>query len=133
MAAQFASYPQLTIEERKHLVAETRRYLHQQNKETDQNSNTKKLPRTIPLIQSNSVDVTRRIAPRLDQPLTELAEVGLKRGGYLAWGYTQCGTSFLLSPITLTMQGSYPQLEAGETVTIVGKVHSCGCFSSPQF
>jgi len=40
MAAQFASYPQLTIEERKHLVANSP--ICQQNKETDQNSNTPK-------------------------------------------------------------------------------------------
>ena len=138
MAAQFASYPQLTIEERKHLVAETRRYLHQQNKETDQNSNTPKtkLPRTTPLIQSNSVDVTRRIAPSLDQPLTELAEVGLKKGGYLArlGLYTVRDILFYYprDHIDYARQVHIRELEAGETVTIVGKVHSCGCFSSPR-
>jgi len=75
MAAQFASYPQLTIEERQHLVAVTRWYLHQQKmgrwgegmgRNLNQNQNQKSkpnYPRTTPLVQSNSVDVTRRIAP----------------------------------------------------------------------
>ncbi len=32
MAVQFANYPQLALEERQHLVAEARRYLHQIDK-----------------------------------------------------------------------------------------------------
>jgi ATP-dependent DNA helicase RecG len=35
MATQFASYPQLDLEERQHLVAEARRYLYQLYKETE--------------------------------------------------------------------------------------------------
>jgi len=71
MAAQFASYP-LTIEENtwwRKLAA-----LHQQNNTAKPNLNNSSDSR------SNSVDVTRRIA-LTDQPLTELAEVGLKGAG----------------------------------------------------
>ena len=157
MAAQFASYPQLTLEERQHLVAEARRYLHQLHKEKvgEQGSHFKaeeqgsggessiqnpkpkiQNPRTTPLIQPNRVEVNRRIAPSLEQPLTALAEVGSRKGGYLArLGLSTVRDILFYYPrdhIDYARQVNIRELEAGETVTLVGTVKRCTCFSSPR-
>jgi ATP-dependent DNA helicase RecG len=148
-AARFASYPHLTLLERQHLLAETRRYLHQLQKASEgavlelgekragevQEKKTK-LPRTNPLIQSNSVEVTRRLAPKLDQPLSSLGEIGAKRGGYLTrlGLYTVRDILFYYprDHIDYARQVNIRELEAGETVTLLGTVKRCNCFSSPR-
>ena len=156
MAIQFASYPQLTLEERQHLVAEARRYLHQLHKESEgskireqgseelnksplvlqASSQNSKPPKTTPLLQPNSVEVNRRIAPSLDQPLTSLPEVGLRKGGYLArLGLNTVRDILFYYPrdhIDYARQVNIRELEAGETVTLVGTVKRCTCFSSPR-
>ncbi len=148
MAVQFASYPQLTLEERQHLVAEARRYLHQLHREQGEqgeqgeqkiNPNPKSkisLPYTTPLIQPNQVEITRRIAPSLEQLLTGLVEVGVRRGQYLArlGLYTVRDILFYYprDHIDYARQVSIRELEAGETVTLVGTVKRCTCFSSPR-
>ena len=145
MAAQFASYPQLTIEERQHLVAAARRYLHQQrdrgmgirgDEEIQSKTKNQKSKIATPSIQSNSVEVARRIAPSLDQPLRELAEVGPKKGGYLTrLGLHTVRDVLFYYPrdhIDYARQVNIRELESGETVTIVAKVHRCNCFSSPR-
>ncbi len=149
MAVQFASYPQLTLEERQHLVAEARRYLHTSQQDArhlvkdrsdsdgDQFTTTKtKPPRTTPIIQPNSVELTQRIAPSLNQSLTGLAEVGLKKGEYLArLGLNTVRDILFYYPrdhIDYARQVTIRELEAGETVTIVATVKRCNCFSSPR-
>ncbi len=139
-AAQFATYPQLTLEERQHLLAETRRYLHQLQQASEElpqsNTSKTKTPLTTPLIQSNRVEVNRRLAPRLDQPLASLGEVGAKRGGYLArLGLSTVRDILFYYPrdhIDYARQVNIRQLEAGETVTLVGTVKRCSCFNSPR-
>lgn len=140
MATQFTLYPQLTVEERQHLIAEARRYLHQLHKESEQGSKkvevTPSLARTTPLTQTHSVERNRRIAPSLEQPLTSLPEVGLKKGGYLArlGVYTVRDILFYYprDHIDYARQVNIRELEAGETVTLVGTVKRCTCFSSPR-
>jgi len=158
MAAQFAIYPQLTLEERQHLVAAARRYLHvsqqqARNPETSQEdqlptdeysltqnlklkTQNSKLPKTTPLTQPNSVAVNRRIAPDIDQKLTSLAEIGIRRGEYLArlGLYTVRDILFYYprDHIDYARQVNIRELKAGETVTLVGTVKRCQCFSSPR-
>ncbi|MBV8883275.1 MAG: DNA helicase RecG, partial [Chroococcidiopsidaceae cyanobacterium CP_BM_RX_35] len=133
MAAKFASYPQLPLEERQHLLAETRRYLHQLQTASEGDS---KPPRTTPLVQSNSAAVYRRLAPRLDQPLTSLAEVGAKKGEYLARLELSSVRDILFyyprDHIDYARQVKIRELEAGETVTLIGTVKRSHCFSSPR-
>ena len=148
-AAQFASYPDLTLDERQHLLAETRRYLHQLQKASEGERgrggegergrgglDKTKTPRTTPLIKSNSVEVTRRLAPSLEQPLSGLAEIGPRRGGYLArLGLSTVRDILFYYPrdhIDYARQVNIRELEAGETVTLVGTVKRCSCFSSPR-
>ncbi len=149
IATQFALYPQLSLEERQHLIAETRRYLYQfykdegqdeqqsSSKESSiQNEQAKKnQPRTTDLIQS-SVALNKSIAPSLDQPLTHLAQIGLRKGGYLArLGLHTVRDILFYYPrdhIDYARQVNIRELEAGETVTLVGAVKRCTCFSSPR-
>ncbi len=159
-AAHFASYPDLTLEERQHLLAETRRYLHQlqklseglqgqgaleaegsrgrglQGQRAPRELDKTKTPRTTPLIKSNSVEVTRRLAPSLDQQLSGLAEIGPRRGGYLArLGLSTVRDILFYYPrdhIDYARQVNIRELEAGETVTLVGTVKRCSCFISPR-
>ncbi|MBV9388658.1 MAG: ATP-dependent DNA helicase RecG [Chroococcidiopsidaceae cyanobacterium CP_BM_ER_R8_30] len=159
MAAKFASYPQLPLEERQHLLAETRRYLHQLQRASEgdgemgrwgdgamgesnprslpqTNTPKTKLPRTTPLVQSNSAGVYRRLAPRLDQPLASLAEVGAKKGEYLGrLGLSSVRDMLFYYPrdhIDYARRVKIRELEAGETVTLIGTVKRCTCFSSPR-
>ena len=146
-AVQFASYPDLPLEERQHLLAETRRYLHQLQKVSEgleeprsngvqEQTPKNKTPRTTPLVKSNSVEVIRRLAPSLDQLLTDLVEVGRKRGASLArLGLSTVRDMLFYYPrdhIDYARQVNIRELEAGETVTLVGKVKRCNCFSSPR-
>lgn len=153
LSAQFASYPQLPLEERQHLVAAARRYLHASQQDAQravnlaeeqddsehqyQIRNTKsKLPRTSPLVQTDSVEVAKRIAPNLDQPLSSLAEIGAKKSNYLArLGLHTVRDILFYYPrdhIDYARQVNIRELEAGETVTLVGTVKRCTCFSSPR-
>lgn len=149
MAAQFASYPELPLEERQHLVASARRYLHscqEGGKRAGEAEGSggeipisypkSKLAKTSPLIQSDSVEVNRRIAPSLDQQLSSLPEVGVRRGGYLErlGLYTVRDILFYYprDHIDYARQVNINQLQAGETVTLVATIKRCQCFNSPR-
>ena len=147
-AAEFAIYPQLKLEERQHLVASARRYLYQmqsgesQEAVDDEKSKVQspkskvQSPRTTPLVQSHPAEVTRRLAPDLDQPLTSLAEVGAKKGSNLArLGLHTVRDVLFYYPrdhIDYARQVNIRDLQPGETVTLVGMVKSCTCFNSPR-
>ena len=164
-AAEFAIYPQLKLEERQHLVASARRYLYQMQsgesqeavKEESEQSKIQnhasslnggdprtrlapkskvQSPRTTPLVQSHPAEVTRRLAPSLDQPLSSLAEVGAKKGSNLArLGLHTVRDVLFYYPrdhIDYARQVSIRDLQPGETVTLVGMVKSCTCFNSPR-
>ena len=164
MAAKFANYPALTLEERQHLVATARRYLHTSQKVADGKeirqqgmqgvskvggageaggenpifSPKSKIvsPKTTPIIQSHSVAVNQRIAPSLEQTLTSLAEIGVRRGEYLArLGLHTVRDILFYYPrdhIDYARQVNIGALEAGETVTLVATVKRCQCFNSPR-
>ncbi|MBD1945115.1 ATP-dependent DNA helicase RecG [Coleofasciculus sp. FACHB-712] len=152
MASQFARYPNLTLSQRQHLVLETRRFLHQmqqvmerqarsrshqRNEDNQQQVETIKsppspdtqAPRTTPLVQSNA-------AISLDQPLTSLPDVGVRKGGYLAKLDLHTVRDILFyyprDHIDYARQVNISELESGETVTLIGTVKRCTCFSSPK-
>ncbi|MEW5861843.1 MAG: DEAD/DEAH box helicase, partial [Cyanobacteriota bacterium] len=152
MASQFARYPNLTLSQRQHLVLETRRFLqqmqqvmerqarsrsHQRNEDNQQEVETIKsppspdtqAPRTTPLVQSNS-------GISLDQPLTSLPDVGVRKGGYLAKLDLHTVRDILFyyprDHIDYARQVNISELESGETVTLIGTVKRCTCFSSPK-
>lgn len=153
-AAKFACYSQMTLEQRQHLIADTRRFLHQLQQDIQCRSNEGvaendsriataslsaspkvKTPRTIPLVQSqNQVKDNRSF--NLDQPLSKIEEVGTRISGYLArLGLYTVRDLLYYYPrdhIDYARQVNIRNLEAGETVTIVGTVKRCNCFTSPK-
>jgi ATP-dependent DNA helicase RecG len=147
IATEFSLYTQMTLQERQHLVADTRRFLSQLQQDTQRRnaegtaatlpseSAKAKTPRTTPLVQPESrVTETRTLS--LDQPLSQLEEVGIRRSGYLArLGLTTVRDILYYYPrdhIDYARQVNIRNLEAGETVTIVGTVKRCNCFTSPK-
>jgi len=137
MATEFANYPQLTLEERQSLVANTRRYIYTTFQATppakaQPYSNKVKLAKTTSL----AAEINERLTPTLDQPLTSLAEIGARRASYLArLGLSTVRDVLFYYPrdhIDYARQVNIRELAEGETVTIVGKIYRCSCFSSPS-
>ncbi len=154
IATKFAHYSQMDFEERQHLVADTRRFLHQlqqdiqrrfaedERADTAKATTTKlsespqvKYPHTTPLVQSpNRAKENQTLT--LDLPLAKFEEVGLRKSGYLArLGLYTIRDLLYYYPrdhIDYARQVNINKLEAGETVTIVGTVKRCSCFTSPR-
>ncbi|HEY9670045.1 MAG TPA: ATP-dependent DNA helicase RecG [Waterburya sp.] len=143
MAAKFAYYRLMTLAERQHLVADTRRFLYQLQQDIERRSakpvtpepSKFKSPRTAPLIQTqNQAQETRSLA--LDHPLSKVEEIGIRKSGYLArLGLLTLRDLLYYYPrdhIDYARQVNIRNLEPGETVTIVGTVKRCNCFTSPK-
>lgn len=156
LGKQFDRYAELTFAQRQHLVADTRRFLHELRKRWEaeqeqaaggelenlsgrepgkgQSSKTRtqpaKTPKTAPLVGAGSRIIT------LDQALTYLPGVGPKSAEKLAklGLYTVRDLLFYYprDHIDYARQVQIRNLEAGETVTLVGTVKRCTCFASPR-
>jgi len=145
IADQFGQYPDMTFAQRQHLIAETRRFLHQTRKQweaksvlsgaadpSSRSTPAKKIksPRTASLVES--------AAPSLDpdQALTYLKGVGPKNAERLAkLGLLTVRDLLFYYPrdhLDYAKQVRIRDLVAGETVTIVGTVRRCNCFTSPK-
>ncbi len=137
IATQYERYPELDFIERQHLVAETRRFLHQVKKaeaEPEQKSEpikaaAVKTPKTTPVVEAN-----RTVS--LDQAITYLPGIGPKSAEKLAkLGLIQVRDVLYYYPrdhIDYARQVSIRELEAGETVTLIATIKSCNCFTSPR-
>jgi len=144
IASEFALYPQMTSQQRQHLVAETRRFLQQLQQEIERRFAESvaaseppkfKSPRTTPLVQSQSTVKENRTLT-LDLPLAKFDQVGVRSSGYLArLGLLTVRDLLYYYPrdhIDYARQVNINKLEAGETVTVVGTVKRCTCFTSPR-
>ncbi len=152
-ANEFARYHQMDSQERQHLIAETRRFLYQLQQDIERRFEQSivadtpnvattevseppkfKTPQTTPLVQPQSKVTERTI--RLNQPLAEVEEIGLRKSGYMArLGLYNIHDLLYYYPrdhIDYARQVNINKLEAGETVTIVGTVKRCSCFTSPR-
>ncbi|MBW4683861.1 MAG: ATP-dependent DNA helicase RecG [Komarekiella atlantica HA4396-MV6] len=158
LAAQFANYPNLELEDRQHLVAETRRYLYQLQQEEGeegsrgveeqeivykskiQNRSTERSrSRSVPQESPKSkiiAEVSRRLAPKIDQKLSDLPEIGIRKADNLVrlGLYTVRDLLFYYPRdyIDYARQVNIRELQGGETVTIVATVKRCNCFTSPK-
>jgi ATP-dependent DNA helicase RecG len=154
MAVQFSRYANLTLEERQYLLAEARQFLDQQkqllesgdydskdarrgdNATTAEQKTRKpptnkiKTPKTAPLGEFNAASIS------LDQQLSSLPGVGPINGDFLAKLelYTVKDLLFYYprDHIDYARQVSIANLIAGETVTLIGTIKRCNCFSSPK-
>ncbi len=157
IATKFANYPQLDLPDRQHLIAQTRRYLHQLQSQSGsegvregrseggerkysvsnsqspiQNPQSKIQNPKTPIVS----EVSRRLAPRLDQKLSDLPEIGPRKGDkFMALGLYTVRDLLFYYPrdhIDYARQAKIRELRAGETVTIVARVKRCNCYVSPR-
>ncbi|BAZ06640.1 ATP-dependent DNA helicase RecG [Calothrix sp. NIES-3974] len=142
LAARFANYPSLSPDERQHLVNHTRRYIEYLQKPPsphpsptspgNKSQYQKKLHPTTPVVE----EVSRRLAPKLDDQLSQLAEIGSRQADKLArLGLFTVRDLLFYYPrdhIDYARQVCIRELQPGETVTIIATVKSCNCFTSPK-
>ena len=143
MAAKFASYPQLMLEQRQKLVQDTQVFLKQvqgslKNSSLTAEQKPKYSPgplNTTPISQGIKNNY-RYSNVNLDQPLSQLTEVGYQKKSSLEkLGLSKVRDLLFYYPrdhIDYARQVSICHLLAGETVTVIGQVKRCNCFSSPK-
>jgi ATP-dependent DNA helicase RecG len=159
LAEQFARYDELTFAQRQHLVADTRRAIFavrrslQFTHPSDPDYATgdpSELRATCPeLLPSRDTPPTPHPAPpkttslvnphqrvELDQAITYLPGVGPKKAENLAkLGLHTVRDLLFYYPrdhIDYARQVKIRDMEPGETVTLMGKIVRCACFSSPR-
>ncbi|WP_068817942.1 ATP-dependent DNA helicase RecG [Phormidesmis priestleyi] len=138
IASQFASYADLTFSQRQHLVAETRRFLFQVKKASEEiekkSTYSTNQPSAKKVVASPIVESNANIS--LDQSLTYLPGVGPKSAEKLAkLGLLTVRDMLYYYPrdhLDYARQVTIRELKAGETVTLIGTVKSCSCFTSPR-
>jgi ATP-dependent DNA helicase RecG len=136
IAQKFASYGDLSATQRKQLVISTRNFLQQQKAiaETPNTPPKPKTPRTATLSSPKAKTYFRQEI-NLDQPLSQVIDIG-RRSNYLErlGLYTVRDLLFYYprDHLDYARQVQITHLEVGETVTVIGTVRSCKCFSSPK-
>ncbi|OKH20270.1 ATP-dependent DNA helicase RecG [Hydrococcus rivularis NIES-593] len=136
-ALRFARYSQLPPAQRQSLVLEARRFLYdlRQTLESSPELSQPKLPRTKPAIGNSKTASDRFVS--LDDPIGTLAEVGRIREKSLEerLGLRTVRDLLFYYPrdhIDYARQVNIAHLVAGETVTVIGTVRRCNCFTSPK-
>lgn len=137
LATKFARYPELAPNQRQSLVIETRNFLQQlrqtlETPETPDESPEPKIPKTAPV--TAKTNPARPVT--LEKPLQYLAEVGERKAVLLArLGLNIVEDLLYYYPrdhIDYSRQVNIANLTEGETVTLVGNVKRCNCFTSPK-
>lgn len=148
MAAAYAKYSELDIDERQNLIEDTRRFLQQQERIYEKNirGETEKIlkeereeskyNRNGELNIQNYLTAVngKDITPEL--PLSKLQGIGPRNAERLAkLGLYTVNDLLFYYPrahIDYARQVKIAELEPGETVTIVGTVKRSNCFTSPK-
>ena len=136
IAQKFANYQDLSSAQRKQLVIGTRNFLHKQKAiaETPNTPPQPKVPRTAALSTSKAKTYFNQKIT-LDLSLSKVIDIG-RRSNYLErlGLYTVRDLLFYYprDHLDYARQVQITHLEAGETVTVIGTVRSCKCFSSPK-
>ncbi|MCW6035562.1 ATP-dependent DNA helicase RecG [Spirulina subsalsa FACHB-351] len=137
LAQEFALYPQMDQSQRQALIASTRQFLHQFQKDLETPPEPPKTPKTQPLGIREPHSPTSGNIPPLDAPLNSLLEIDRRwTGDALArLGLYTVRDALFYYPrdhIDYARQVNIAQLVDGETVTIIGTIKSCSCFTSPK-
>ena len=136
IAQKFAGYNKLSSGQRKQLVIGTRNFLYKQKAiaETPNTLPKPKVPRTAALSSPQAKTYFDREIT-LDMPLSKVIDIG-RRSSYLErlGLYTVRDLLFYYprDHLDYARQVQITHLEPGETVTVIGTVKSCKCFSSPR-
>ncbi len=155
LARQFSRYPELTVGDRKRLLAATDRLLTTTQAQLAALDEPEPPARSAALptvkqqptpFESRAITATpassQAITPpdhqpvALDRPLSELAKIGPKAAGSLArLGLYAVRDLLFYYPrdyIDYARQVDIRSLTVGETVTLVGQVKRCSCFTSTK-
>ncbi|PSO47591.1 MAG: DNA helicase RecG [Cyanobacteria bacterium SW_9_44_58] len=130
LATEFSNYREKTIQERQQLIVKASRLLKdvQQGKSSSPEPTPQPTPKS-PIAQSASY-------LELDQPLQEVPDIGKTRSRSLKrLGLETVRDVLFYYPrehIDYARQVNISHLTEGETVTIVGRVKRCNCFTSPK-
>ena len=134
LATRYDRYPELSVNQRQHLVAETRRLLYQTQQDYRRATAPPpvvKLHRSVPALASAT-----KQASRLDQAVTYLPGIGPRNAQKLEkLGLYRVRDLLFYYPrdhIDYARQVNIAELEVGETVTLVATVRRCNCFGSPR-
>ncbi|MGF1485667.1 MAG: ATP-dependent DNA helicase RecG [Prochloraceae cyanobacterium] len=137
MAREFDLYPSLEYNQRKRLVTDARNFLYRlkESLETSKEPPKPKLPRTTSIEAIETVKRGNRPID-LDTLLSQLAEIGLNRSKHLERLNLHTVRDILFyyprEHIDYARQVKIAHLVAGETVTVIGSVKKCNCFTSPK-
>jgi ATP-dependent DNA helicase RecG len=138
LAQKFATYSQLNFSQRTNLVISTRNFLYQQKNLLEEivNPPASKTPRTSSLNKENKArNYYGQQKLSLDRPLYQVAEIGRSSNYLERLGVYTVRDLLFYYPrdhLDYARQVQICHLEPGETVTIIGTVKSCQCFSSPN-
>ena len=137
IAGEFSQYGTLSFSQRQHLVAETRRALYQTRQTLEsQTEPVAAKPKATRPKTTSLVEKSPKLPPKLDQSVTYLTGIGAKNSEKLAkLGLLTVRDLLYYYPrehIDYARQVTIRQLVAGATVTIVGKITRCTCFTSPR-
>lgn len=138
LAQKFAHYTQLSSSQRNHLVTSTRNFLYQQKNLIEEiaHSPQPKIPRTTALSSEKKArNYYGHQELSLEQVLYQVAEIGRSSSYLERLGVYTVRDLLFYYPrdhLDYARQVQICHLEAGETVTIIGTVKSCQCFSSPN-
>ncbi len=133
LADKFASYNDLSAAQRRNLVAETRRLLHEIHRKAtaEPDVTTEKIPKTEPLVIAKSTSI------ELDHQLYTLEGVGRGIAAKLEERLELITVRDVLhyyprDHIDYARQVAIANLNDGETVTVIGAVQGFNCFTSPK-
>jgi ATP-dependent DNA helicase RecG len=138
-ARQFSCYHDLSLEERQQLIATATRLLQEAQQGGTVELKSQEPPRHYqpPNSEPRAKPLaTVKVPIALDQLLTNLAEIGRYKGTILEkLGLKTVRDLLFYYPrdhINYARLVNISDLESGETVTLVGTVKRCNCFTSPK-
>ncbi len=125
LRSRYQGYETLSLPDRKHLVAETRRWFYQIKRQLEpppaQEAQSTYLPKTD-LRLDQSLQYLKGIGPKSAEKLAQLGLLTIDD----ALHYFPRDHVNYANPVQIH------QAKPGETVTIVGRIRSCTCFTSPK-
>ncbi|MGY6528806.1 MAG: ATP-dependent DNA helicase RecG [Cyanobacterium sp.] len=145
VAKEFAEYPQLTLQEKKDLIAYVEGFIDEVKEKQKEEAERKEAIKEDNIIPFPSKVETVAVTPKvketvekitLDSPVINLKCVNNRQNKLLEkLGIYRVRDVLFYYPrehIDYGNKIAIKDLEAGETVTVIGTVKKCSCFSSPK-
>ena len=135
---QFSQYPELSQAQRQEIIAQARRFLVEIKETLEKKPELPpqtKLPKTIPIKEKSSNNNSGKPL-FLEQPLEDVSGIAVSKSFSLRkLGLKTVRDLLFYYPrdyINYARQVTIGSLEAGETVTLIGTVKRCTCFTSSK-